>query len=50
MPDERENDLIDVGETVGADIDLDEKGEPEKVEPIVEEKIEVEQVPEDKSF
>ena len=43
-------DLIDVGETTGAEINLDDKGEPEKVEVPVEEKIEVEQVPEDKSF
>ena len=42
--------LIDVGETVGADINLDEKGEPVKQEEVVEEKIEVEQVPEDKTF
>jgi len=42
--------LINVGETVGADIDLDEKGEPVKQEEVVEEKIEVEQVPEDKTF
>ena len=42
--------LIDVGETVGADINLDDKGEPEKVEAVVEDKIEVEQVSEDKSF
>jgi len=42
--------LIDVGETVGADINLDDKGEPEKVEAIVEDKIEVEQISEDKSF
>ena len=34
--------LIDVGETVGADINLDDKGEPEKVEAPVEEKLEVE--------
>jgi hypothetical protein len=40
--------LIDVGETVGAEINLDDKGEPEKQEEVVEEKIEVEQVPEDK--
>ena len=46
---ETEN-LIDVGETVGAEINLDDKGEPEKIEAPVEEKIEVEQVPEDKSF
>jgi hypothetical protein len=55
MPTENENkkpseDLIDVGETVGADINLDDKGEPEKVEAPVEEKIEVEQVPEDKTY
>ena len=42
--------LIDVGETVGADINLDDKGEPVKQEEVVEEKIEVEQVPEDKTF
>ena len=46
---ETEN-LIDVGETVGAEINLDDKGEPEKVEAPAEDKIEVEQVPEDKSF
>ena len=34
----------------GAEINLDDKGEPEKVEAPVEEEIEVEQVPEDKSF
>ena len=39
--------LIDVGETVGADINLDDKGEPEKVETPVEEKLEVEQVQEE---
>ena len=52
MPDElrASEELIDVGETVGADINLDEKGEPVKQEEVVEEKIEVEQVPEDKSF
>jgi hypothetical protein len=38
--------LIDVGETTGADINLDEKGEPVKQEEVVEEKIEIEQVPE----
>ena len=51
MP-ENENkveDLIDVGEEQGAEINLDEKGEPEKVESVKEE-IEVEQVPEDKSY
>ena len=36
--------LIDVGETTGAEINLDDKGEPEKVEAPVEEKLEVEQV------
>ena len=40
---ETEN-LIDVGETVGAEINLDDKGEPEKVEAPAEEKIEVEEV------
>ena len=42
--------LVDVGETVGADINLDDKGEPVKQEEVVEEQIEVEQVPEDKTF
>ena len=41
--------LIDVGETTGAEIDLDDKGEAVKQEEIKEE-IEVEQVPEDKTF
>ena len=56
MPTENENkkpseELIDVGETVGAEINLDDKGEPEKIEAPVEETIEVEQAPaEDKSF
>ena len=52
MPDEIKSseELIDVGETVGADINLDDKGEPEKIEDLVEEQIEVEQVPEDKTF
>ena len=55
MPTENENkvdSLIDVGEAdqQATDINLDDKGEPEKVETPVEEKIEVEQVPEDKSF
>ena len=52
MPDElrASEELIDVGETVGADINLDDKGEPVKQEEVVEEQIEVEQVPEDKSF
>ena len=48
------DDLIDVGETVGAEINLDDKGEPEKIESPVEEKIEVEKVEEqpveDKTF
>jgi len=48
------DDLIDVGETVGAEINLDDKGEPEKTEAPVEEKIEVEKVEEqpaeDKTF
>ena len=39
--------LIDVGETVGADINLDEKGEPVKQEEFVEEKIEVEEIPQE---
>jgi hypothetical protein len=55
MPTENENkvdNLIDVGEAdqQATDINLDDKGEPEKIEAPVEEKIEVEQVPEDKSF
>ena len=52
MPEDikQSEDLIDVGETVGADINLDDKGEPEKVEAPVEEKIEVEQLPEDKTY
>ena len=54
MPEEAQKksseELIDVGETVGAEINLDDKGEPEKVEAPKVEKIEVEQVPEDKSF
>jgi len=52
MPDETKSseELIDVGETVGADINLDDKGEPEKIEDPVVEQIEVEQVPEDKTF
>ena len=37
------DDLIDVGEDKGAEINLDDKGEPEKVEAPKEEKIEVEQ-------
>ena len=38
------DDLIDVGEDKGAEINLDDKGEPEKVEAPKEEKIEVEEV------
>ncbi len=52
MPTENESkkveDLIDVGEEQGAEINLDDKGEPEKVETVKEE-IEVEQVPEEKA-
>ena len=49
MPTENENkkpseELIDVGETVGAEINLDDKGEPEKIEAPVEEKVEVEEI------
>ena len=47
MPTENENkveSLIDVGEEEGAEINLDNKGEPEKVEAPKEEKIEVEEV------
>ena len=50
---QKAEDLIDVGETVGAEINLDDKGEPEKVEAPKEEKIEVEKVEtpaEDKTF
>jgi len=55
MPEDAQkaDDLIDVGETVGAEINLDDKGEPEKVEAPKEEKIEVEKVEtpaEDKTF
>ena len=42
--DEIKNDLVDVGEEEGAEINLDEKGNPEKPEVVVEEKIEVEEV------
>jgi len=41
--------LIDVGETTGAEIDLDDKGEAVKQEEVKEE-IEVEQIPEDKTY
>ena len=46
MPDteERKQDLVDVGEEQGADINFDSKGEPEKQEVVVEEKIEVEKI------
>ncbi len=53
MPTENEKteNLIDVGEEQGAEINLDDKGEPEKIESPVEEKIEVEEVSEvDKTF
>ena len=55
MPTENENkvsSLIDEGEAdeKAAEINLDDKGEVEKVETPAEEKIEVEQAPEDKSF
>ena len=55
MPTENENkvdSLIDVGEAdqQETEINLDNKGEPEKIETPVEEKIEVEQVPQDKTF
>ena len=56
MPEEKlkpSEELIDVGETEGAEIDLDEKGVPEKPEEPKEEKIEVEKVEdsaEDKTF
>ena len=51
---QKAEDLIDVGEEKGAEINLNEKGEPEKVEAPKEEKIEVEEVKEspaeDKTF
>jgi hypothetical protein len=55
MPTENENrveNLIDVGEAdqQETEINLDEKGEPEKIETPAEEKIEVEQVPQDKTY
>ena len=53
MPEEKlkpSEELIDVGETEGAEINLDEKGVPEKLEEPKEEKIEVEQVPQDKTY
>ena len=39
--------LIDVGETTGAEIDFDDKGDAVKQEAIVEEKIEVEETPQE---
>jgi len=45
--DKIKNDLVDVGEEEGAEINLDEKGNPEKPEVVVEEKIEVEEVKEE---
>ena len=54
MPTENEKteNLIDVGEAdqQETEINLDDKGEPEKIETPAEEKIEVEQVSEDKTF
>ena len=38
---QKTEDLIDVGEEKGAEINLDNQGEPEKVETPVEEKIEI---------
>ena len=51
MPEEIKSseELIDVGETTGAEINLDDKGEAVKQEEVKEE-IEVEQVPEDKTY
>jgi hypothetical protein len=52
MPEENvksSEELIDVGETTGAEINLDDKGEAVKQEEVKEE-IEVEQVPEDKTY
>jgi len=45
MPEQEKpkHDLIDVGEDQGAEIHLDDKGNPEKTEVVAEEKIEVEQ-------
>ncbi len=55
MPTENENkvdSLVDVGEAdqQPTEINLDDKGEPEKVEAPAETKIEVEQVPQDKTY
>ena len=52
MPEDKKNeDLIDVGETTGAEVNFDDKGEPVKQEEVKEE-IEVEKVeaPTDKTF
>ena len=51
MPEEIKSseELIDVGETTGAEINLDDKGEAVKQEEVKEE-IEVEQIPEDKTY
>ena len=53
MPEEKDKveNLVDVGEAdqQETEVNLDDKGEPEKIETVKEE-IEVEQVPEDKSF
>jgi hypothetical protein len=43
----KKEELIDVGETVGAEINFDEKNEPIKEEAAPEEKIEVEEVEEE---
>jgi hypothetical protein len=50
MPEQEKpkHDLIDVGEDQGAEIHLDDKGNPEKAEVVAEEKIEVEQVEKEK--
>ena len=50
MPEQEKpkHDLIDVGEDQGAEIHLDDKGNPEKAEVVAEEKIEVEQVDKEK--
>jgi len=50
MPEEKKKvseELVDVGEAESAEINLDDKGEPEKVEAPKEEKLEVEQVKEE---
>ena len=50
MPEQEKpkHDLIDVGEDQGAEIHLDDKGNPEKAEVVAEEKIEIEQVEKEK--